>query len=96
MPSGAILINTARGGLVHEPDLIAALKSGHIAGACLDVSDPEPPLPDSELRRLPNVVISPHLGGIDSRSMADMADLAAWCIVEKLSGRDPARCIVTS
>jgi phosphoglycerate dehydrogenase-like enzyme len=96
MPSGAILINTARGGLVHEPDLIAALKSGHIAGACLDVSDPEPPLPDSELRRLPNVVISPHLGGIDSRSMADMADLAAWCVVEKLSGRDPARCIVTS
>ena len=96
MPAGAILINTARGGLVNEPDLIEALKSGHIAGACLDVSDPEPPRPESELRTMPNVVISPHLGGIDSKSMADMADVAAWCVVEKLGGRDPVRCIVTS
>jgi len=96
MKPGAILLNTSRGGLVKESDLISALKTGRIAGACLDVSDPEPPLPLSELRTLPNVVISPHLGGIDSKSMADMADLAAWCVVEKLSGRDPAHCIVKS
>ncbi|MFM7592537.1 MAG: 2-hydroxyacid dehydrogenase, partial [Isosphaeraceae bacterium] len=95
MKPQAILLNTSRGGLVKESDLIPALKTGRLAGACLDVSDPEPPLPASELRTLANVVISPHLGGIDSKSMADMADLAARCVVEKLSGREPVNCIVS-
>ncbi len=96
MKPGVILLNTSRGGLVNESDLISALNSGRIAAACLDVSDPEPPQPMSQLRSHPNVIMSPHLGGIDSKSMADMAELAAWCVVEKLSGRNPARCIVTS
>ena len=95
MKPGAILINTARGGLVNETDLIAALKSGRLGGACLDVTNPEPPLPGNPLRTLPTCLISPHLGGIDEKSMADMADLAAWCIVEHLAGRTPGHCVVS-
>lgn len=96
MKPGVILVNTARGGLIHEPDLIEALQNGTIAGACLDVTDQEPPSKENPLRSMPNVVISPHLGGIDTKSMADMADMAAWCIVETLSGREPAGCLVLS
>lgn len=95
MKPGAILINTARGALVNETDLVAALQSGRLGGACLDVTNPEPPLPGNPLRTLPNCLISPHLGGIDEKSMADMADLAAWCIVEHLAGRTPAHCVVS-
>ena len=94
MKPGAILINTARGGLVNEADLVAALQSGRLGGACLDVTNPEPPLPGNALRKMPNCLISPHLGGIDEKSMADMADLAAWCIVEHLAGRTPGHCVV--
>lgn len=95
MKKGVILINTARGGLVNEPDMIAALKDGRLGGACLDVTNPEPPLADNPLRRMENVLISPHLGGIDEKSMADMADLAAWCIVEYVAGRVPKHCVVS-
>ena len=58
----AYLINTSRGPIVDEPALIAALRAGAIAGAGLDVFDEEPLAPDHPLRRLPNTVITPHLG----------------------------------
>jgi phosphoglycerate dehydrogenase-like enzyme len=96
MKPGAILINTARGGLVVENDLAAALRSGHIAGAGLDVLACEPPGPDCPLIGVPNVVISPHVAGIDSRSMEDMALLAARCIVDLLSGAWPEGCVVNA
>jgi phosphoglycerate dehydrogenase-like enzyme/glyoxylase-like metal-dependent hydrolase (beta-lactamase superfamily II) len=64
MKKTAYLINVARGGIVKTPDLVAALKNGQIAGAGLDVTDPEP-LPDEHaLWKLPNVVMSPHTGGV--------------------------------
>jgi phosphoglycerate dehydrogenase-like enzyme len=91
MRPGALLINTARGGLVVEPDLYESLTSGHLAGAGLDVLGCEPPEPGNPLLRLPNVVLSPHIAGIDTRAMADMADLAARCIVDLIRASGPRR-----
>lgn len=62
MKDGAVLINTARGWLVDEGALIEELKRGRIF-ACLDVTDPEPPAQDSPLRRMDNVVLTPHIAG---------------------------------
>ena len=64
MRPGAIFINTARGRIASEKDLIEALQSRRIAGAGLDVFETEPLSPQSPLRLLPNVVLTPHAAGI--------------------------------
>ena len=94
MKSGAVFINTSRGGLVVETDLVQALESGQLQGAGLDVFDPEPPAADNPLFRFDNVVLSPHVAGTDERSMEGMGVECAENIVALLNGEWPEASIV--
>ncbi|HBL84895.1 MAG: hypothetical protein A2Y17_06655 [Clostridiales bacterium GWF2_38_85] len=64
MKKDAILINTARGTLIDEAALYQFMKDGNLKYACLDVTDPEPPVKDNPLRTLSNVILTPHLAGL--------------------------------
>ncbi len=64
MKSDALLVNTSRGAIVEEADLIEALQRGTIGGACLDVFEEEPLRSDSPLRQLDNVILTPHTAGL--------------------------------
>jgi phosphoglycerate dehydrogenase-like enzyme len=86
MKPGSFLINTARGGLVVEEDLLAALRTGHLAGAGLDVFAQEPSPADNPLLQLENVVASPHMAGGDTQSLHDMAMDAAQNITDLARG----------
>jgi D-3-phosphoglycerate dehydrogenase len=71
MRRGSLLVNVARGEVVVERDLVAALKSGHLWGAALDVTETEPLPPASPLWDLPNVLITPHVGAQSARRVDD-------------------------
>ncbi len=88
MKPTAFLVNTARGGVVNEPDLYDALKNDRIAGAGLDVFDEEPP-GDNPLLTLENVVLTAHTAGVDVQSRDDMARVAATAVVRLLGGDWP-------
>lgn len=94
MKPGAVLVNTSRGGLVSEPDLVAALRSGHLAGALLDVLEQEPPPADHPLMGMANVLFTPHAAGVDTKSLGDMARSAAESIVAIGRGVWPAEKVV--
>jgi D-3-phosphoglycerate dehydrogenase / 2-oxoglutarate reductase len=96
MPRGSYLINTARGGIIDEAALAEALRTGHIAGAALDVFEREPPPPHYDLRRHPKVLATPHVSGVTDRSLVNMGLMAAECIVACLTNRaiPPGRLVV--
>ena len=86
LPRGAFVVNTARGGLIDETALLAALDNGHIAGAALDVFEGEPPPADYRLRNHPAVIVTPHVAGTTPRSLIAMGVMAAECIAAVLTG----------
>lgn len=94
MKPGAVLVNTSRGGLVCEADLIAALRDGKIAGAALDVFEEEPTPANNPLRFFPNVVLTPHAAGVDAKSLEDMARSAAEAIASLYRGEWPTEKVV--
>jgi glyoxylate reductase len=77
MKKTAIIVNTARGPIIHTPSLVEALQSGEIFAAGLDVTDPEPLPGDHPLTRLPNCLMTPHVGSGTFRSREEMAVMAA-------------------
>lgn len=89
MKRTAILINTARGGIVNEGDLAEALRNHQIAGAALDVYDPEPPSLDNPLFQLENVLLTPHIGAATDGAMQNMACACAQNIIDYFNGRRP-------
>ena len=89
MKPGACLVNTARGELVDEAALIAALARGTLRGAALDTYEREPLAKESPLRHMPNVVLSPHVAGQTEAALRRVGIAAAQCILDELAGRTP-------
>ena len=86
MKRGAFIVNTARGGIIDESALHAALISGHLAGAGLDVFDMEPTPVNNTLLQLDTVMTSPHMAGVTTESVAGMARVTAENILSVLDG----------
>jgi D-3-phosphoglycerate dehydrogenase len=89
MKSGAYLVNTALGSLIDEAALLAALESGHLRGAGLDVFDPEPPDADNPLLHRPDVIATPHIGGVTVASKARLWSEAIVQSLQVLRGERP-------
>ena len=93
MKDGAIYLNAARAALHDVDALVEALQSGHLAGAGLDHFDGEVLSPDSTLAKLPNVVLTPHIGGASYNVEANHAKLMADGIAAILKGDKPKNCV---
>ena len=91
MKATSFIVNTARGGLIDESALAAALMAGTIAGAGVDVFESEPPAPGHPLLASGRVILSPHIAGLTREANARLAVRAAENILAGLDGRlDPA------
>lgn len=93
MKPTAILVNSARGGVVDQGALVAALRAGTIGGVALDVTDPEPLPLDHPLYSFPNVIITPHIASASLETRSKMANMAAQNIIEVLAGRLPLNAV---
>jgi len=91
LPDGALVVSTARGGILDETALAEALDAGKVAGAGLDVWDREPPPRDHPLLAFDTVIASPHTAGVTVDSRATMARYAATQLIDLFDGKAPAR-----
>lgn len=92
MKNTAFIVNTSRGGLINQDDLVEALKAGKIAGAALDVMTPEPLPPNHELLGLPNAFLTPHIGSSTKETRLKMINLAVDNLLQGLNDQPmPAR-----
>ena len=87
MKPGAYLVNTARGPIIDEPALAAALASGHLGGAALDVMETEPLPSDSPLVRLQNSLLTPHLASFSREASAQLYQMSAEIAASLLQNR---------
>jgi D-3-phosphoglycerate dehydrogenase / 2-oxoglutarate reductase len=89
MKRGVLIVNTSRGPVIHEPDLIEALTDGQVLGAGLDVFEREPLPIDSPLRSMPNVLLTSHAASYSKQSMEMLQIKAAEAARDFLEGRRP-------
>jgi D-3-phosphoglycerate dehydrogenase len=89
MKTGALVVNTARGPLIDEKALIAALDSGHLGGAALDVVETEPLPKDSPLLGRDNVILTPHTAFYSVEALVELQTKAASDVARVLSGEKP-------
>jgi glyoxylate reductase len=87
MKRSAVLVNSARGPLIDQKALAAALKAGTIFAAGLDVTDPEPPSTDDPLLKLPNAIIAPHIASATVQTRNQMAEICARNLLAGLTGQ---------
>jgi len=87
MPRGAVIINSCRGGVVDETALCAALDSGHLAGALLDVYEQEPLAANSGLTGVPNLILTPHIAGVSHESNQCIGEMIAQGVAAALRNK---------
>nr|WP_233488435.1 D-isomer specific 2-hydroxyacid dehydrogenase family protein [Petrotoga sp. 9PW.55.5.1] len=93
MKDGVVIVNTARGELINEADFVEALKEGKVSAAGLDVLETEPIDQSSQLLKLPNVFIIPHIGGYGKYSLRNMDEKMVEDIEKLMSGKIPEQVV---
>jgi D-3-phosphoglycerate dehydrogenase len=89
MKKGVLILNCARGEIVHTADMVEALKSGQVGGYGTDVLDEEPPKADHPLLKLPNAIVTPHIGSRTAESVQRQAVAAVTNLIRAMHGEKP-------